>query len=122
VFHRNDDVVALVPLVQNLGLAVDKAVPCGLIVNELCTNALKHAFPRGAGGRKWELQVELKPEREKVSLVVADNGVGLPNGLDPSQAETLGLQIVGRLVKQLHGTFVLESGVGTRWVIEFAPI
>ncbi|HUI70819.1 MAG TPA: histidine kinase dimerization/phosphoacceptor domain -containing protein [Spirochaetia bacterium] len=118
-FHRAD-VSAVVPTGENIGLGIDKAIPCGLIVNELCTNALKHAFPGRPASRQWELRVDLeRHEEERMSLVVADNGVGLPADFEPSRTDTLGMQIVQRLVKQLRGNLRLERDGGTKWVVEF---
>ena len=105
--------------VEEIRLGIDKAIPCGLIVNELCTNALKYAFLGKEGG---ELRVELHrvkgrysgpPEGRsggaEVRLTIADDGVGLPAGMDVRSAETLGMQIVGGLVDQLRGRLVVQS-------------
>lgn len=95
-------------------LPVDAAVPCGLILNELISNCLKHAFP---GGRQGEIRVRVAQEGEggQALLSVADNGVGLPPGLDLQQTESLGLQLVRMLTLQLHGTLEVLSGTGTEF-------
>jgi two-component sensor histidine kinase len=88
-------------------LSIDKAVPCGLITNELISNALKHAFPNGRDG---EIRVRLRSERDqRLTLSVADNGVGLPSDLDLDAAETLGIQLIRVLTSQLDGTARLDS-------------
>ncbi|KAF0233319.1 MAG: signal transduction histidine [Desulfovibrionaceae bacterium] len=93
-------------------LSLDQAVPFGLIMNELVTNALKHGFKdRGRG----ELRVEMVREDSGMSIIVEDDGVGLPEGFDLVQAGTLGLQIVVMLAKQLRGGFTVESGHPARF-------
>ena len=98
-------------------LDLDRAIPCGLIVNELVSNALKHAFPDGRAGR---VCVELQPfgDRQHV-LVVGDNGVGLPPDLDYHRADSLGLQLVDDLTQQLHGNVLVNRNGGTTFTIAF---
>jgi PAS domain S-box-containing protein len=99
-------------------LDLERAVPCGLIINELVSNALKYAFPAGRRGR---VRVELGVEQDRrYTLVVADDGVGLPAGLDFRRTETLGLQLVCGLAQQLGGSIGLEGGAGTAFQITFA--
>jgi two-component sensor histidine kinase len=96
---------------------VDTAVPCGLILNELAGNALKHAFRGRSGG---EVTVSLKSGSDgRITLSVADNGVGLPDGLDWRQASTLGLRLVQMLAGQLGAEVEVKSGEGTRFEINF---
>ena len=93
--------VELAIRIGDVQLDLDRAVPCGLIVNELVSNALKHAFPDGRAGR---VCVELQPFGDKQHvLVVGDDGVGLPADLDHRRANSLGLQLVDDLTQQLHG-------------------
>ena len=111
--------IALEPQVESdkITLALDQAVPCGLVINELVTNALKHAFP---GDRRGRIQVKLEcPAPHTVRLTVADDGIGLPATLEPGQVESLGLQLVFMLTKQLHGTITFERGLGTTVQIQF---
>lgn len=92
-------------------LELDTAVPCGLIVNELVTNALQHAFPKG---RKGEIHIALcRVDDQRFILTVRDNGVGLPPGVDPYQAESLGLKLVASLVRQLRGRTAFCGQGGT---------
>jgi two-component sensor histidine kinase len=103
--------------VADVTLELDRAVPCGLIINELVSNALKHAFP---GGRPGRVRVALRSgPGQKYTLEVADNGVGLPEGLDPGRAGSLGLQLVGDLAEQLHGAVAVGRGAGTTFTITF---
>jgi PAS domain S-box-containing protein len=105
-------VVELEPVV----LGVDLAVPCGLVINELVANALKHAFP---GDRKGRVQVRMTTSADRYRLSVYDDGVGLPPEVDFVGTATLGLQLVRMLTEQIGGEIALEKGPGTEFVIEF---
>jgi len=112
-----DDRIALTIQSDNLTLGIDEAIPCGLIVNELISNSLKHAFPYGGTGQMTvRLQVD---EDYMITLEVADSGIGLPQGLDCNNTDTLGLQLVTLLVKQLKGELILRNGPGTVFTIRF---
>lgn len=90
-----------------LTLAMEQAVPCGLIINELVSNALKHGFP---GGRPGTVTVELAREDEAgLLLCVMDNGIGLPPGIDAASSGTLGLMLVRNLTGQLGGSLSVEQ-------------
>ncbi len=109
--------VQLALRIGDVELGLDRAISCGLIVNELVSNALKHAFPDGRAGR---LSIELQPlGGQQHVLVVGDNGVGLPADLDPRRSNSLGLQLVDDLTKQLHGTLVVDRVGGTTFTITF---
>jgi PAS domain S-box-containing protein len=98
-------------------LNLDYAVSCGLILNELMTNALKYAFPDGRNGTIW---VALYSTPEHIlNLKVTDNGVGLPTNLDIPHAKSLGLQLVSNLVKQLDATIDVETVGRTSFLISF---
>jgi two-component sensor histidine kinase/sensor domain CHASE-containing protein len=98
-------------------IGIDTAVPCGLIVNELISNSLKHAFPEGHGG---EINISLhSDDTDTITLVVGDNGVGLPEGLDFRKADSLGLQLVMSLVSQLGGSIDIDTRSGTQSTIHF---
>ena len=86
-------------------MSVDLAVLCGLILNELISNALKHGFPNGVGG---QIKVTLQSGPEgKCSLCVEDNGVGIPSELDAHAGKSLGLRLVRSLTRQIRGSFEL---------------
>jgi two-component sensor histidine kinase/ligand-binding sensor protein len=105
---------------EDVSITIDQAVPCGLIINELVTNSMKHAFPRG---RKGEVSVGLHVDADgRVMLNVADNGVGLPTWLDFRHTESLGLQIVNMLARQLQGTLEAKSGNGTTITVCFRSV
>lgn len=91
-------------------LPIDVAVPCGLILNELVSNALKHAFP---DGRRGTVSVELHPGPEFDDLVVRDNGVGMPSDIDHAAEPTLGIRLIRTLADQIDGKLMIRSDGGT---------
>ena len=108
--------LAVAPVV----LPVDTAVHCGLILNELVSNALKHAFPAGHAGTLW-VELEQHPTTG-LTLRVRDNGLGLPAGLDWRTTKSLGLHLVQMLVSQLHGTIEPGPGPGTEFRVTFPNV
>ncbi len=98
-------------------LPINQAVPCGLILNELFANALKHAFD---GRREGRVSVSLEEdEKGRIHLTVADDGAGLPTDVDWRSASSLGLRLVQMLARQLHAEVAVDSGPGTRFTIAF---
>lgn len=98
-------------------LTIGQAIPCGLILNELVTNALKYAYPDGGTG---EVTVELHESPEgRIRLAVSDQGKGLPGDFDFRNSKSLGLRIVDVLAKQLGGTLTVEQGQRTSFVLDF---
>jgi len=93
------------------------AVKCGLILNELLTNAVKYAFPNGEG----TITVIVEEENGRGILSVVDDGVGLPDDFKLDQVATLGLQLVNLLAEQLHGTVQVHRDKGTRFSVSFPP-
>jgi two-component sensor histidine kinase len=111
------DLVSTRIQVHDVSLGIDVAVPCGLIVSELISNALTHAFPDGRAG---EILIEVRTGAGgQCTLVVGDDGVGLPPGLDLENTGTLGLRLVGRLARQLGATVELDGKRGTRFEMTF---
>jgi PAS domain S-box-containing protein len=103
--------------IDPLNLSVDVAMPCGLLVNELVTNALKHAFP---DGRPGTVRIALRSVGEhEVELAVADDGVGLPAEIEPRTAQSLGLELVATFAHQLGGELAVTRGSGTRFAVRF---
>jgi len=98
-------------------LSVDTAVPCGLLLNEILSNALKHAWP---DGRKGTIEVRLEVADGRCRLGVADDGVGLPADFAQRAGASLGSKLIERLVAQLHGTLQRESAAtGTSYAVTF---
>jgi PAS domain S-box-containing protein len=104
---------------ESVKLDVNLAIPCGLIVNELVSNALKHAFPDGRAGIV-EVSLELTPERQ-CRIRVGDNGIGMPAEVNVAESKSLGLQLIHALIQQINATFEVERSAGTRITITFNP-
>jgi PAS domain S-box-containing protein len=103
----------------SIGLGLDQAIPCGLILNELVSNSLKHAFPAGRSG---EVRVELRHEGESgLKLVVSDDGIGLPYDFEERKGKSLGLQLVSDLARQIGGALTIVSGPHTSFEVVFQP-
>ncbi len=109
--------VRLVTDIADVRLGIDTAIPCGLMINELVSNALKHAFPEQRPG---EIRIEVRAERDGGFLLrVSDDGVGLPEGLDYRNTSSLGLRLVNTLAAQLEGTLSCTTGPGTAFELRF---
>ncbi len=97
---------------------LDVAIPCGLMLNELIVNAVKHAFPNG---RKGSLRITLsRQEDQRYLLTIQDDGIGLPPGVTPATTASLGMRLVKTLAGQLHGTVEIERKNGTIVTIRFS--
>jgi len=112
------ETIELTSEIEELPLTITHAIPCGLIVNELVSNALKHAFP---GERKGTITLSLRsPEPHTYELTVSDDGIGLPETIDLHTTKSLGLHLVSILVEdQLKGEIEVERTGGTRFRITF---
>jgi two-component sensor histidine kinase len=108
--------------VKDASLDVDTAIPCALIINELVSNSLKHAFPVSRHANETdEICVNLRCDAgNKFLLTVSDNGMGLPEGLEIENCNSLGLKLVAVLVRQLNGAINTGTGGGTKFTISFA--
>ncbi len=115
----NPDDIVLAVDTEDIPLGIDAAISCGLIVNELVSNSLKHAFPDHRQGQV--LEVTLRSAGSDVVLEVADNGIGIPANLDVHSASTLGLKLVAIFTEQVGGTIDLEREGGTRFRLRFTP-
>jgi PAS domain S-box-containing protein len=102
--------------VDNVSLPIDMAVPCGLIINELASNALKYAFPADRSG---EITIRFGQADTQYILCVSDTGVGLPDGFDPDKGKSLGMKLVRMLTEQLCGELQCRNGLGTTFEITF---
>jgi two-component sensor histidine kinase len=100
-----------------LTIHIDQAIPCGLIVNELISNALKYAFK---GRKEGDLHLSLKRNNKTVVMRVADNGVGLPEGFNYEKTDSLGVQLVYTLTEQIDGSIAVNTAsTGTEFLITF---
>lgn len=117
-YHEVRDHVALTRVLPEKRQFVDfeRAISCGLVVNELVTNAFKHAFPEGSGG---EIRIELQAADHELVLIVADDGVGMPEDFDLANVRSLGLQLVPLFVDQIGGRFAIEPRPGVRFSMHF---
>jgi len=103
--------------VEDIKLDADTGIPCGLIITELVSNAMKYAFPEG---RKGTITITLRRAGERAYVLsVSDDGVGLPEDFDLSSTESLGMQLISTLVDQLDGEVEIDGSQGTRFTITF---
>jgi two-component sensor histidine kinase len=104
--------------IKDIYLDINRAIPCGLIINELLTNSIKHAFPDGKEG---EIKIAIRNQRnKKKELFISDNGKGMPEDMDIKGTHSLGLTLVKILVEQqLQGSLHLEKTKGTSFKIVF---
>ena len=102
--------------VRPLPLPLDLAIPCGMIVNELVSNALEHAFPDGRAG---EIKVMFTQDAVGYCLAVADNGVGIDIARNDAEPTSLGLKVVEALTRQIRGDLEVRHDGGTRFEIQF---
>lgn len=103
---------------EKVSISIDKAMPLGLAVNEIITNAIQHAFPNNIRG---VVQIKLsQDDKGNTQLNIGDSGIGINENIDPQKSESLGLQIIGSLIdKQVKGTYSVIIGVGTTYLITF---
>ncbi len=105
---------------DEINLNIDTAIPCGLLINELVSNALKHAFPNKAKGT---IYITLHGDEDKYyTLTIRDNGIGLPPHWEGKSGNSLGLKLVDVLAQQLEGTLQLNSGSGTEFSLRFSEL
>jgi PAS domain S-box-containing protein len=116
LYEADTDSIRLKIDTNGVLLAIDTAIPCGLIVNELVSNSLKYAFPQK---RKGEISISLHSDGSRFTLTVSDSGIGFPDDLDFRNTESLGLQLVTGLTAQLDGTVELLNSNGTIFKIAF---
>lgn len=120
VYKQNDKNVLSSVDAKGISLDIDTAIPLGLILNELISNAYKYAFE---GVDKGQLKISLERKANKeLQLEVADNGKGLPANFSIETARSLGLKLVNILTKQLKGTLEVEQEGGTRFLIRFSEL
>ncbi len=122
-YNANPKVIQLRLEVEDIYLEMDQAIPCGLIINELLSNSLKHAFPEGNKGKITVSikRVKARKKKQPTSIIfsVNDDGQGLPSSIAPDSADKLGLKIISSLVKQLDGSLKVDRHRGTSFQVTF---
>jgi len=112
--------IALESDIDSVSLNIDQAIACGLVINELISNALKHAFPNQQAGI---IHITLRNLNKSIEMIIQDNGIGLPDNLDWRNTDSLGLSLVYDLVtEQLEGEITLERDRGTVFKIQFTQL
>jgi PAS domain S-box-containing protein len=105
---------------EKISLDIDTAVPCGLIINEVVSNSIKHAFN---DGRKGKIIIQFnKTDEASYRLVIADNGIGLPEGFDLESSDSLGIQLINALTDQIDGKLNIENSNGVKYIIDFKTV
>ncbi len=112
-----DQIQLFVEVPQEVFVSIDTAIPCGLILNELISNAFLHAFPAGRKGEIWARANRI--EGGEIEIRVGDNGVGFLDGFNVGQSSTLGLMTVQALAHQLSGTVTFDGNQGVNCLIRF---
>jgi PAS domain S-box-containing protein len=115
-FYNAQDRIRVSIMGDGVTLELERAVPYGLLLNELISNACKHAFP---GTRTGNIMLSLGREDGNIELTVSDDGQGLPHGFDYRRASSLGLKLVRSLARQLRGSAEMQSGEGTTVRVRF---
>lgn len=118
LYRVNKKSVILEMRIEGVKMGIETAMPCGLVINELATNSIKHAFPQGKG----IIKIELKTDDDAHILIIEDDGIGLPENLDPQKSKKLGLMVVNTLVNQLNGEMEIDRTNGTKFIIKFSEL
>jgi PAS domain S-box-containing protein len=106
---------------ESVTIGIDQAIPCGLIVHELVSNAFKHAFPAGRK-KKGLLEVMFRRVGNDLRLTVRDNGAGLPESISFAKSESLGFRLVGILIEQLDGKMSVKRKPGAEFIVTFPAV
>lgn len=117
-YNITENRISLETDVDSIFLNIETANPCGLIVNELISNAFKHAFPDGREGKIW---LRLSQDSEGViTLIIKDNGVGIPEELDITKVDSLGMELISTLTQQIKGKLEMKKDNGTTFILTFS--
>ncbi|WP_245527575.1 histidine kinase N-terminal 7TM domain-containing protein [Methanosalsum zhilinae] len=115
LYKQNENVMVHVN-VENVNLGIDTATPVGLLLNEMITNSLKHAYPSQKSGN---IYIGFRSVDDSYVFTVSDDGIGLPENIDPKKSNSLGLKLISMLTQQLHGNLHINRTRGTKFTINF---
>ncbi|WAC05881.1 MAG: PAS domain S-box protein [Methanoregula sp.] len=115
-YQVDPNIISLQLNLENVFLHINKAVPCSLILNEMISNSLKHAFPNR---RKGLITIDMRMKADRYIVIYSDDGIGIPEGITFERTESLGMQLIYGLVEQISGSIELEREGGTRYTITF---
>ncbi|MCC5629299.1 sensor histidine kinase [Nostoc sphaeroides] len=120
-YEVNEDAIALrINIDEQVFLGLDTAIPCSLIIHELVSNSLKYAFPTGRNGT---IYIEINKDTDhQVTLIVSDNGIGLPSNFNFKNMASLGWQLVDALTNQLAGNIDIQGAIGVKCQVKFTLI
>ncbi|MBI5459877.1 sensor histidine kinase [Methanobacterium sp.] len=111
--------VSLQMIIEDVNIDINSAIPLGLILNELITNSMKHAFP---DGRKGTVSISFEEKDDEFILKVSDDGIGFPSDLDYTKTNSLGMQLVTSLTSQINGKIELDRDHGTKFTLTFKEL
>lgn len=118
-YNVNRDMIKIILDIKDYKLGIETAIPLGLIINELVSNAIKHAFKHCEIG---EIRIVLNKQGDNYILTIKDNGIGLSEDIQPENSKSLGFMLVNALVTQLEGKLCFEIGNGTSFIIMFKEL
>ena len=116
LYSHHKDYVKLTSDVHGITMGIDTAVPCGLLVNEIVTNSLKHAFPNE---RKGEVKIDIKMDGENYVMKISDNGIGIPGNINFDEEKSMGVQLIKMLTEQLDAKVEINRDYGTEYIMTF---
>ena len=118
-YHVDESKVHLYMKINDLELSLDDSIPCGLIINEIISNSLKHAFPNGKEGN---ISIEMfKEDNGTIHLKIADDGIGFPEGVVPKNQDTFGFLLLYSLVEQLEAEIEVHNKEGVSFHVFWKP-
>ncbi|GAB4314457.1 MAG: hypothetical protein Kow0019_14210 [Methanobacteriaceae archaeon] len=111
--------INIIKKIENVAMGIETAIPCGLIINEIISNALKHAFPNKQSG---EVKIKFETVDNEYILTISDNGIGLPKDFDIEKSKSLGLKLVNILITQIEGALEINRDGKTEFKIKFKEV
>lgn len=115
-YHVDQNSIDLKMNIEDFELSLDDSVPCGLLINEIVSNSLKHAFPKGSNG---QIKLKMFKKNQVMILQVSDNGIGLQEEIDPSKQDTFGFLLIYTLANQLEANIIISREDGLAFDIRW---